>query len=252
MEQPFGSFAPLLTFLRNALSNEAWSISRHIDCILHHKCAVGVLHWPLGDSIWSWSRSGNIHARLHSCAFSSTNIAQMGCYSSLKASFILGTVLNLILILGHEISEYQPTRSIVIPDHYDGCVHLFVVNGPRDNVYVDDRGFGYIGSEGKVNWEIRRGGKNITNAWNTSPGNEICYDDGPQLICYDVLCLEIGPEDHYPEEHIDPYGMVKCMNHYEFLDLVRLGWIDESQLRKRVWDADRSRLNQAESRLGDL
>jgi hypothetical protein len=179
-------------------------------------------------------------------------LLKWGVDSSLKASFILGTVLNLILILGHEISEYQPTRSIVIPDHYDGCVHLFVVNGPRDNVYVDDRGFGYIGSEGKVNWEIRRGGKNITNAWNTSHGNEICYDDGPQLICYDVLCLEIGPEDHYPEEHIDPYGMVKCMNHYEFLDLVRLGWIDESQLRKRVWDADRSRLNQAESRLGDL
>jgi len=179
-------------------------------------------------------------------------LLKWGVDSSLKASFILGTVLNLILILGHEISEYQPTRSIVIPDHYDGCVHLFVVNGPRDNVYVDDRGFGYIGSEGKVNWEIRRSGKNITNAWNTSHGNEICYDDGPQLICYDVLCLEIGPEDHYPEEHIDPYGMVKCMNHYEFLDLVRLGWIDESQLRKRVWDADRSRLNQAESRLGDL
>jgi len=178
-------------------------------------------------------------------------LLKWGVDSSLKASFILGTVLNLILILGHEISEYQPTRSIVIPDHYDGCVHLFVVNGPRDNVYVDDRGFGYIGSEGKVNWEIRRGGKNITNAWNTSHGNEICYDDGPQLICYDVLCLEIGPEDHYPEEHIDPYGMVKCMNHYEFLDLVRLGWIDESQLRKRVWDADRTRLDLKKSRLGD-
>ena len=78
-------------------------------------------------------------------------LLKWGVDSSLKASFILGTVLNLILILGHEISEYQPTRSIVIPDHYDGCVHLFVVNGPRDNVYVDDRGFGYIGSEEKVN-----------------------------------------------------------------------------------------------------
>lgn len=173
-----------------------------------------------------------------------------GIDSSWRASFIIGTVLNLVIILGHEISEYQPTRWIVLPANYDGCVYLFTVNGPRDNVYLDERGFGYIGSEGKVNWEIQRGGKNITNAWNTSHSNEICYEDGQQLICFDVLCVEINDKDEYPEQHIDPYGQVKCMNHHEFLDLVRLGWVDESRLRKRVWDDDRSRLNRAESRLG--
>lgn len=177
-------------------------------------------------------------------------LMKWGLDSSLRASFVLGTVLNLILILGHEISEYQPTRWVVIPANYDGCVYLFTVNGPRDNVYVDERGFGYIGSEGRVNWKIQRDGIDITNAWNASHFNEICYADGQQWVCYNVMCLEINDEDEYPEQHIDPYGQVKCMNQYEFLDLVRLGWVDESQLQKRVWNADRTRLDREKSRLG--
>ena len=178
-------------------------------------------------------------------------LLKWGFTASFKASFMLGTLLNLILVLVHEISEYQPTRTIVIPKNYEGCVYLFTVNGPRDNVYVDERGFGYIGSEGRVKWEIQRGGKDISNAWNTSHSNEICYEDGPLFTCYNVLCVEINEKDEYPVQHLDPYGQVKCMNHYEFLDLVRLGWVDESKLRKRVWDADRTRLDLKKSRLGD-
>jgi len=177
-------------------------------------------------------------------------LLKWGVDSSLRASFIVGTVLNLILILGHEASEYQPTRTIIIPDKYEGCVYLFSVNGPRDDVYVDERGFGYIGSEDQVNWEIQRGGKDITNAWNTSHSNEVAYEEDGQLVVYNVMCLEINDKDEYPDQHTDPYGQVKCMNHYEFLDLVQLGWVDESQLRKRVWNKDRSRLDREKSRLG--
>ena len=173
-----------------------------------------------------------------------------GVDSSLRASFILGTLLNLVIILGHEISEYHPTREIVIPANYDGCVYLFTVNGPRDNVHVDERGFGYTGSEGKVNWKIQRGENDISEAWNTSHSNEIAFEEEGQLVVYDVMCLEISVDDDYPEQHIDPYGQVKCMNHHEFLDLVQLGWVDEGRLRKKVWTKDRDRLDRKKSRLG--
>jgi hypothetical protein len=157
--------------------------------------------------------------------------------SAFKVAFIFGTSLNFILILGHEISEYKPTRTITVPDDFAGCIYLLSTIEERTDVTIDENGVGYWGSNGRVIWEIERDGVDITDAFNISHADELTvYNDGGRVMTtYHVNCIEIATNDMYLETHIDYYDQTPCMDTIKFQDLVELGWIDESRLRETVY-----------------
>ena len=138
----------------------------------------------------------------------------------------------------HEIEEYKPTYIISIPENFEGCIYLFTTIEPRNDVPVNEMGIGYIGSKGKAHWEIKRGKTNITESLATSQANEILeYNDNKtQLTAYDVMCIEINDANIYNQRSSD-YVIIKCMDEIEFLEMAENGLIDESRLRKRVWNS---------------
>lgn len=151
-------------------------------------------------------------------------------------SSILVSCLQAVFILGHEIEQYKPTYYINIPSDYTGCVYLFVTNNQIQNVTVDENGMGYMGRDGKVNWEIKRGDELITQAFSTSQSNEILIRDSTNttLIAYSVSCLEINDSSYYPKRPYD-YEIFPCMDTKEFLGLIEDEILNEEWLRKKVW-----------------
>ena len=156
--------------------------------------------------------------------------------SSLQWSFVIAITLQLALIAYHRITSYQPMHVISLSEEQTGCIYLFVTTEERDDCQVNEYGVAYMGSQGKSRWRIERGKEDHTNAFLTSQRNEILlYDTLDQVIqmtAYDVSCINILDDLSYPvsyEEHIP------CMDATEFKELVNEGIIDESRLRKRVW-----------------
>jgi hypothetical protein len=155
---------------------------------------------------------------------------------SLKAFAFAVSLIQFVFIIVHEIDHYKPTYVITIPSNYEGCIYLFVTRESRSDVFVDERGIGYVGSTGKAKWEIRRGNECITDAFSTSQHNEIIVRDSSNtlMIAYDVSCLEINESNHYPPRPYDKQT-IPCMDSPEFLELVEQGVINEKLLRKKVW-----------------
>ncbi len=155
--------------------------------------------------------------------------------SLLIAALSLG-IIQAAIIVFHEIKEYSPTYTINIPTHYEGCIYLFVTNAQRSDVVVDQNGIGYVGSHGKASWKIFKGGQDVTSAFSTSQQNEILIHDSTNntLTSYNVSCMNINPLNVYAKRHSD-YEIIPCMDYIEFLELVKLGIIDEQVLRKTVW-----------------
>lgn len=154
---------------------------------------------------------------------------------SIFSALTMLTVLHLVLIISHEVSKYQPTYTLRIPDNYQGCLYLFGSIESPDDLEAPVNGIGYLPHPGRYSIEIEHGGDDITTAWQTSNSNEIVMyeDDSTVMIAYDVACIEINPERAYPVDHSRTYW--PCMDSEEFKALVAMGWVDESRLRKSVY-----------------
>lgn len=156
---------------------------------------------------------------------------------SLIVSLVVLTAIHLSVISYHRIEQYKPTYSVSIPDTFKGAVYLFNTPEEVQDVIVSEAGIGYIGSKGKREWKFMRAGIDITDAYVTSHMNEIAIYEGDstRLTAYDVQCLVINDSNIYPKRNsINP--VTPCMGATRFLHLVQAGFIDESKLRKGVWN----------------
>lgn len=144
--------------------------------------------------------------------------------------------IQLVLIMVHEIDQYQPTYVINIPENFQGKVYLLVTNEERADVSVNEHGIGYVGNKGKAKWEIRKGRQNISDAFETIQQNEILIRDSSNttLTAYSVSCLDINSSNNYPSRPSD-YQIIPCLDSTEFLKLVEREIIHEKILRKKVW-----------------
>ncbi|MEQ9188521.1 MAG: hypothetical protein RLP15_12360 [Cryomorphaceae bacterium] len=154
---------------------------------------------------------------------------------SLFSTLTLLTALHLLLIISHEISNYQPTYTLRIPDNYQGSLYLFGTIESPDDLGTPVDGIGYLPHPGKYTIEIEQGGDDISSAWQTSNSNEIVLyeDDSTVMIAYDVACIDINLERDYPVDYSRTY--VPCMDPDEFKALVAAGTVDERRLRKSVY-----------------
>jgi hypothetical protein len=155
---------------------------------------------------------------------------------SFRFGLIFITGLQLVLIVGHRIEKYRPTYTVTIPETVAGCVYLFTTEEEVEDILVSDSGIGYMSSKGKVQWEIDRGGHDITAAFSTGYMNEIrIYEaDSTLMSVYNVQCISVNDSGYYPVRSYD-YTVFSCMDEEEFLHLVEEGVVDISRLRKQVW-----------------
>lgn len=161
---------------------------------------------------------------------------------SFRFSVLILVFIQILWIVAHRIEKYVPTYTISIPETFTGCVYLFISPEERGDVDVSNNGIGYMGSEGKAQWRILRGGIDISDAYSGLQTNSISVysKDGLQLTKYRIECFEINDSNFYPERSSD-YPIDPCMNDEEFLQLSEGGYIDESNLKKVVWNRSENR-----------
>jgi len=157
-------------------------------------------------------------------------------FQSLKFGAYLTIVLQSLMIIIHEIEEYKPVYEIRVPSHVKGCVYLFLTPYDRLDVDVNDQGIGYIGSQGKVIYEIVQDNEDITDAFQTGLWNEIVLyeNDSLTMIVYGVQCFNVKEENNYQDLSF-PYWPWNCMDGIEFQEWLEAGRIEENQLQKKIW-----------------
>lgn len=155
----------------------------------------------------------------------------------LKQRFQLFAAISIVLftalIIEHHLNAYKPTKTIHVPENYNGLVHIFPAKlMDADDFYADENGMLYFYAEREVNIKILHGARDITNANNEYGRFSLNFysEDSLLLKSLDAYCFRAEEGREYPDSPWNQFHE-SCLTQSELETLISQGLIDTSMMQ---------------------